>query len=281
MRYRNVGKSTRYCSVARQNVEPGTSSSDVKTLVSLLRQLLDVSSDLQVVFSDEERRLLGRMLEQDSRARRLNSKEMQSAIKMLKGIAPKPAPLTPAPSAKAVRDAKDREELKALAAREEAKIAAVRELERREAEIRAEANVVTPDGVVIDSHNMVKAVEGKLNPHVVDGVPTDFREAMEHNLAVPKAEKTEPAKPVAKAAGIEKPAPSKPQKPMTPSQIEKHLEMQSRLNRKDDFVVASKDARVIPGMPLVPGFDITKEDFGTTPKAFRSNNAIGRTAAGK
>ena len=278
MRYRNIGKSSKYCSATRETVPPGGSSAEVRGMIVLLRQLTDVSSELQAVLSDEERRLLGRLIEQDSRARRLNSKEMDAAIGLLKGMAPKPAPLRQAPSPKDVRAAKDLEELKALAAKEARQVAAVRAMEAREQQIRAEANAVASDGVVMDTHNMVKAVEGKLNPHVVDGVPTDFREAMEHNLALPKQEKSQPKDATVKAAGIEKPA-SSPKKPMTPSQIEKHLETQYRMSRKDDFVVASKDARIIPGMPVMPGFDITKEDLGSAPKSFRSNNPIGK--AGK
>ena len=274
MRYRNTGKLSEYCSASRQTVSSGGSSCEVDSLVMLLRQLTDVSPSMQIVLSDEERRLMGRMIEQDSRARRISSREMDAAIRMLKGVAPKPAPLPQPPSRKEASAARDLEELRALAAAEDRKVAAVRAAEARERQIMAEANAVASDGVVMDTHNMVKAVEGRLNPHVVDGVPTDFREAMEHNMAVPKAENRRRDAAPAKAAGIEKPAPS--DRPMTPSQIERHLETQHRMNRKDDFVVASKDPRIIPGMPVVPGFDITKEDFGSSPRYGRSNNMTGK-----
>ncbi len=201
MRYRNIGKSSRYCSATRQTVGSGGSSSEVNSLVLLLRQLTDVSADMQAVLSDEERRLIGRLVEQDSRARRISGGDLDAVMRLLRGAAPKPSPLQRPPSRKEAREAKDLEELRALGELEERKVAAVRAAEARERQIMAEANAVSSDGVVMDTHNRVKAVEGRLNPHVVDGVPTDFREAMEHNLALPKAVKPKPDATV-EAAGI-------------------------------------------------------------------------------
>ena len=143
MRYRNIGKSSKYCSATRQTVGSGDSSGEVKSLVLLLRQLTDVSADLQAVLSDEERRLIGRLVEQDSRARRISGGDLDAAMRLLNGSAPKAAPLQKAPSRKEARDAKDLEELRALGEIEERKVAAVRAAEARERRIMAEANAVS------------------------------------------------------------------------------------------------------------------------------------------
>lgn len=274
MRYRNTGKSVKYCSATRQSVPPGSSSSNIDSLAAVLRALCNTASELRPVLSEEERRLIAKLLESDALARSKDvSKELKTVLGQLRGSAPKVSPLPPPKTNFDKRADRDAAELRAMAAAEAAKVRKVRETEAYEQSIRDEANVQTASGAVLDSHNRVKAVEGKMSPHVVDGVPLDFREAMEHNMALQPAKAADRPEPVVRV--MQAPQPPKPQRPRTPQEIEQHLERQARLARKDDLVVASKDPRIIPGMPVMPGFDITKEDLGGAPR-MRSDYAIGK-----
>lgn len=277
MRYRNTGKSVKYCSATRQSVPPGSSSSNIDSLAAVLRTLCNTASELRPVLSEEERKLIAKLLESDALARSKDvSRELKAVLGQLRGAAPKVSPLPPPKTNSDKRADRDAAELRAMAAVEEAKVRKVREVEAYEQSIRDEANAQTASGAVMDSHNRVKAVEGKMSPHVVDGVPLDFREAMEHNMALQPA-KAAADRPEPVVRTMQAPQPPKPQRPRTPQEIEQHLERQSRLARKDDFVVASKDPRIIPGMPVMPGFDITKEDLGGAPR-MRSDYAIGKGA---